>query len=118
MLTPSSELRIFVYSEPVDLRKAINGLSALVASTLDESPDSGDLFIFRNRQGDKVKLIFWDRNGFAHYYKRLDKGRFKFSKQLTKTSFTINREQLDWLLMGFNFMTGQRDEINKNHLIY
>ena len=118
MLTPTAELRIFVYSEPVDLRKAINGLSALVASTLEESPDSGDLFIFRNRRADKIKLIFWDRNGFVLYYKSLDKGRFKFSKQPSEKSFSINREQLDWLLMGFDFMTGQRDEISRNYLIY
>ena len=104
MLTPSISARIFVYFKSVDMRKAINGLSSLVISDLSESPRSGDLFIFRNRAGNKIKIIYWDRNGFVMFYKRLDKGGFKFPKRVTCGSITITSEQLDWLLMGFDFM--------------
>lgn len=116
MLVPSDEIQLFVYNQPVDLRKAINGLSALVVTCLGESPESGDLFIFRNRRGDKVKLIFWDRNGFVLYYKRLEQGRFKFPKEGTKEPFVIDKARLDWLLMGFDFMSGDPGIFKKQRL--
>ena len=106
MLMPADEARIFIYFKPVDMRKAIDGLSSLVMSCLDESPQSGDIYLFRNKRGNKIKLIFWDRNGFVMYYKRLDKGGFKFPKNIDTDSITITRERLDWLLMGFDFMSG------------
>lgn len=115
---PAEETRIFVYFKPVDMRKAIDGLAALVINCLDETPSSGDLFIFRNKSGNKVKLIYWDRNGFVMFYKRLDKGRFKFPKNITCDSITITRERLDWLLMGFDFMLSQTTTDVKNLYYY
>ena len=62
--------------EPIDLRKSIDGLSLLVSQGLQHDPFQGQLFVFTNRQRDKIKLLHWDTNGFWLYYKRLERGRF------------------------------------------
>ena len=61
-----------------DMRKSINGLSILVEQALDLSPFSGDLFVFCNRQRRIIKILYWDRNGFCLWQKRLEKDRFKW----------------------------------------
>ena len=66
------------YQRPVDFRCQIDGLTLLVAAQLNQDPTSGHLFIFRNRQANKLKLLWWDQNGFWLFYKRLEKGKFKF----------------------------------------
>lgn len=78
MLTLSAQQRIFVSAEPVDLRRSIDGLAALVLEGVGEDPISGNLFVFRNRRGDRMKVLAWDRNGYAVWYKRLERGRFSF----------------------------------------
>ena len=63
------------------MRKSLDGLSAMVQSEAGEDPLSGHLFLFRNRRGDRLKVIYWDRNGFALWYKRLERGRFSFPRE-------------------------------------
>ena len=70
--------RILAYSQPVDLRKSIDGLVGLVKSVLAEDPFSGSLFVFVNRRGNYVKLVSWDRTGWCLFAKRLEHGRFHF----------------------------------------
>ncbi|MBX3728462.1 MAG: IS66 family insertion sequence element accessory protein TnpB [Candidatus Sumerlaeia bacterium] len=81
MLTLSPSIRIFVCLAPADMRKSLDGLSAMVAGAMGEDPLSGHLFLFRNRAGDRLKVLYWDRNGYALWYKRLEKGRFSFPKR-------------------------------------
>ena len=68
---------IYLYREFVDFRKSINGLAALVESETDLPLDSGALFLFTNKQRDKMKVLYWDKTGFALWYKRLEKDKFK-----------------------------------------
>ena len=77
MLTLPSSVRIYLASEPVDLRRSIDGLSALVRA---EGHDvyAGHLFVFGGRRRDRIKILFWDRGGFVVYYKRLEAGRFRW----------------------------------------
>ena len=75
-LTP--QMRILVATEPADFRKGIDGLARLCQETLKHDPFSGWVFVFRNRRGDRVKILWWDRDGYALWYKRLEKGTFKF----------------------------------------
>lgn len=103
MLNPSEDIKIFIGLSPVDMRKSINGLSALIVDVFEDEPQSRHLFIFHNKIKDKVKIIFWDRNGFVLYYKRLEKGRFKFNKSPTEGSLEVTNEQLQWLLAGLDF---------------
>ena len=95
------------------MRKSINGLSALILDVFEKSPQSEHLFLFYNRSKDKVKLIFWDRNGFVLYYKRLEKGRFKLKKSSDNQTIEITQNQLQWLLAGLDFQLMQEfNEIN------
>lgn len=93
---------IWLYPKPVDFRKQIDGLVMLLASHLQLNPTSGQLFLFRNRHANKIKLLWWDRNGFWLCYKRLEKGRLKFPK-FCDTAMSLTADQLTWLLSGLDF---------------
>ncbi len=74
MLSLPPSVRIYVASEPADMRKSFNGLTILVDQVLEKDPLSGHLFVFRNRRGDRVKILYWDRSGFCIWYKLLERG--------------------------------------------
>lgn len=71
-------MRLFLCAEPTDMRRSFDGLAMLVQNVVGQDPFSGHLFIFRNRLGSHVKILHWDRNGYAIWYKRLEKGTFRF----------------------------------------
>lgn len=78
MLSLPLPVRIFLCSEPADMRKSFDGLAHMVREFLGADPLSGHLFIFRGKRGDRVKLLYWDSDGLAIWYKRLEKGTFRF----------------------------------------
>jgi len=78
MLSLASGVRIFLCTAPTDMRKSFDGLFALVETVIGEDPFSGHLFLFRNRKRDRVKLLYWDRDGLAIWYKRLEAGCYQF----------------------------------------
>ena len=80
MLTLPSSVRVYLATEPVDLRRGHDGLVAIVRSTWRLDPFAGHLFVFLGRRLDRVKILVWDRNGFVLYYKRLSQGRFRMPK--------------------------------------
>ena len=69
--------RIFVAVEPTDLRKSYDGLTALVAGQFGRDVFDGDLFLFRNRRGNQVRVLYWDRDGYVIWMKRLEAGTFR-----------------------------------------
>jgi transposase len=101
MLIDPDSIRVLIYNIPVDMRRAIDGLSATVAEQLRESPASGTLYVFYNHRKDKLKVLYWERNGFCLFYKRLEKGRFKLPAPGDKT-MAISKQQLRWLLDGLD----------------
>jgi len=116
MLSLPESTKVFVSLAPVDMRKSINGLSALILDVFEQSPQSMHLFLFYNKSRDKVKLIFWNKNGFVLYYKRLDKGKFKFSRTAVDNTIEITSDQLQWLLAGLDFqLMREFNEINYSH---
>ncbi|MCW8126037.1 IS66 family insertion sequence element accessory protein TnpB [Microbulbifer halophilus] len=74
MLRPRQSAQVYLYMAPVDMRKSIDGLAALVEQEMELSPAQEVLFVFCNRGRDKIKLLYWERNGFVVWYKRLSTG--------------------------------------------
>lgn len=92
--------QVFVYMRPVDFRKSINGLTALVEFELELDPFMPALFVFGNRQRDKVKVLYWERNGFVLWYKRLEKQRFCWPGEQDNPVRELSPQLLSWLLDG------------------
>lgn len=90
-----------MHREPVDMRKSIDGLSFIVSSEFASNPSDGAVYVFFNKQRDKLKLLYWDRNGFCLWYKRLEKERFKIP-ELHGAVFEISPENLRWLMDGLD----------------
>lgn len=78
MLTLPPSTRVYVATAPADMRKSFDGLMGLVRDFLGGDPLSGHLFVFHNRTGDRLKVLWWDRDGLAIFYKRLEEGSFTF----------------------------------------
>ena len=95
------EVQVWVATTPVDMRKSFDGLAEVVRSFLGHDPLSGSLFVFRNRGGHLVKILWWDRDGLAIYYKRLERGAFRFPAATTP-AVEITSSQLMRLLSGFD----------------
>jgi transposase len=105
-LPPS--VRIFLCTSPTDLRKSFDGLAALVRQALDGDPLSGHLFVFRNKSGDRLKLLFWDRDGLVIYYKRLEEGTFVFPASADGKGVEVRSAELAMLLDGVDLESVQR----------
>lgn len=105
MLRPKSEVVVYLYATPVDMRKSIDGLSVLVEQEMELSPMVQALFVFCNRSRDKVKMLCWERNGFIVWYKRLEKQRFRWPKQ--DDVVTLSGQELNWLLDGFDIFNNK-----------
>jgi len=103
MIKITEKQKIYIYTDAVDLRKAVNGLVLLLNDTFEQNPQSGDLYLFINRARNRIKCLCWDRNGFVLYYKRLEEGRFNYSKHLVGDKIIITEKQLSALLMGLDF---------------
>lgn len=100
MLIPYENKNIYIASKPVDFRMSIDGLSNFIQREHNSHIHDGSIYVFYNRHLDKIKCLFWDRNGFVLYYKRLDKCRFKFKKMLKEVE-KITANELEILLSGF-----------------
>lgn len=96
-------LPIWLASEPIDFRKAIDGLCALIVDELGCQPSEG-VFIFYNTQRNRLKLLVWHINGFMLIYKRFEKNKLTIDNQ-SDGKVALNPEQLNWLLMGVDWIT-------------
>jgi transposase len=99
--------KVFLYRDFVDFRKSINGLSLIVEQQMVLSPLTGSVFVFCNKGKDKLKVLYWDKTGFALWYKRLEKDRFKWPTKLTTESLHLSEQQLHWLFDGFDVLGHQ-----------
>ena len=121
MLSLPSSVRIFASIEPTDMRKSFDGLVGLVETVIRQSPTSGHLFLFINRNRDRLKILYWDRDGLAIFYKRLEQGTFQMpqptgqsnspqgteAKQPTQ-SLEIRADELAMLLGGIDLGSARR----------
>ena len=103
MMRPENDLaEVYLCTAPVDFRKGINGLSALVASHLALDPFGAGVFVFTNRQRSRIKILYWERNGFCLWQKRLEKDRFHWLRPQGGVVAAITGQQLNWLLDGYD----------------
>lgn len=97
MLPPSVKIHLAV--EPIDMRKGVDALANVVRNALRQEPMSGHLFVFRGRQGHMLRILFWDRTGWALYAKRLERGKFYLPVNVPEHAQRIEMEAADLALM-------------------
>lgn len=111
MIGLSANLQYYLCSVPVDMRNGFDGLAGIVRSALKQDPVGGSVFIFINRTGTHIKLLFWDGDGFALFYKRLERGRYSTGNHdKTAPSRLITREELMMILEGLSFNKLKREK--------
>jgi transposase len=111
MLSISGSLRIFIATSPVDCRKSHDGLAALVEQVMIEKPLSGNLFVFTNKRADRIKLLYWDSDGYAVWYTRLEKGTFRLPKAAENaTRIEISAVDLSMILSGIDLANIKRQK--------
>ena len=98
---------IFLYKDAIDFRKSINGLVVVIEQELERSAFEPALYVFCNRARDKLKILYWDETGFALWYKRLEKARFKWPTTFQAATLTLSEQQLQWLLGGYDVIGHQ-----------
>jgi transposase len=109
MLNFPPTVRIWLACQAVDLRKSFDGLAEQVRRYLDADPLSGHLFVFRNKRHDRVKLLYWDEDGFVIVYKRLEQGTFHWpSTQPGQASVKVRAAELAMLLDGVDWQSATR----------
>jgi transposase len=104
------QLRIFLCTEPADMRKNFNGLNGLVRKKMMLDPLTGHLFVFRNQRGDRLKVLYWDGDGLAIWYKQLQRGTFRFPdlKNHSSAGLEIDHSTLRLILDGIDLSTIRR----------
>jgi len=107
MIALPSGTRIWIAAGVTDMRKGFDGLAALVQETLADDPFSGQMFVFRGRRGDRVKLLWWDGDGLCLLAKRLERGRFVWP-QASSGSVLLSVAQLSMLLEGIDWRRPER----------
>jgi len=99
MIGLPSAVRVFLCTSPTDMRKSFDGLTALVRDHLKLPPLSGHLFVFRSRQGNRLKILYWDRTGLAIWYRRLEKGTFRWPQAAREGVGSLEMTSADLMLM-------------------
>lgn len=110
MLSLPPSVRLFVATQPVDGRKGVDSLMVLVRDVLRHDPLSGHLFVFFSKRCDRVRIVYWDRNGFAMWTKRLERGRFrpKLSEDGALTTIMIEAAELALIIEGIDLAGARR----------
>lgn len=105
MIALTSQIRVFLYRRPTDMRKSFHGLVALTESELKQDPLSGSLFVFLNRRRDRVKILYWGQSGFCIWYQQLEKGTYQIPNPTARDkqdTLEVTRSQLSLILEGID----------------
>ena len=109
MLIPD-DIKVHLYCGVTDMRKSINTLAVMVQDVLQMEPTSGHLFLFRGRSGDKLKALYYKEHSFTLWYRRLDKGKFIFPRNI-QGHIELSREHFNWLLASNKFVNFQGEDL-------
>jgi transposase len=108
-LDASSSTRIWLATQPADMRCGFDRLAELASSITTDDPLSGHLFLFRARSGDRIKILYWDRDGYALWYKRLEEGTFKLPRvEPFQRSVQLRASELAMMLDGIDLRSVRR----------
>jgi transposase len=111
MLSLPPTIRIWLSTQPADLRKSFDSLATLVRDGLRGDPLSGDIFVFRNKAADRIKLLVWEEDGYAIWYKRLERGSFRFPAATDENPHVeIRAADLIMLLVGVDLSSVKRSK--------
>jgi transposase len=110
MLSLPLPVRIFLCTRPADMRRGFDGLAQLVREYLGADPLSGHLFVFRSKRGDRLKMLYWDTDGYALWYKRLEKGTFRFPATPGEGGLEVRAADLTMLLDGVDLDSVKRQK--------
>ncbi len=113
MIEWRSDIPIYLPIKPVDFRKSINGLSVIVAEFSSQPVTEPSLYVFCNKARRQLKVLYWDRRGFALWQKRLEQDKFKWPRKASSAIEVVSHEQWCWLLRGFDI-----SKINPHSPIY
>jgi transposase len=116
MLIPPGPVRVMVATKPVDFRKGMNGLAAVVKERLSADPYSGVIYVFRSKRSDRVKLLFWDGSGVCLFAKRLESGRFRWPR-IEDGMMRLSAAQLAALVEGLDWMRVHVPRIARPHAV-
>jgi len=108
MLSLRGGVRIFISTRPIDMRKGFDGLSAIVEHQWNASPLSGDLFVFSNRRQTLLKILYWDTDGYAIWYKRLEAGTFRIPTANAEGRVELTAAKLAMILEGIDVQNTQK----------
>jgi transposase len=108
MIMLPSAVRIFLCTRPTDLRKSFDGLTGLVQQCFGQDPLTGHLFLFLNRRRDRLKILYFDRDGLAIWYKRLEVGSFQMPQPVGSDSVELQPAQLAMLLSGIDLRSARQ----------
>src|SRR5690606_11525103 len=118
MMRPDAKVqKVYLYPKPVDFRKSINGLAALVALDIKVEVFNPVLFVFLNRTRKQVKIIYWERNGFCLWLKRLEAERFKTQPDAGDAAIELTVDELNWLLDGIDLWRNRPHRILPPRLV-
>ncbi len=112
MIGSVGNTRIFLCTEDTDMRKSFNSLTAIIRRSMHLDPLSGYIFVFKNRRADRIKLVYWDRNGMAMWYKLLQKGTFRFPdlQNYSSSGVEIDASTLFLILDGIDLGSIRRQQ--------
>ena len=108
MITLSSAVRIFFCTRPTDMRKGFDGLTGLVQECFRQDPLTGHLFLFVNRRRDRIKILYFDRDGLAIWYKRLEAGTFEMPRTADPDGVELQPAQLALILSGIDLQSARQ----------
>lgn len=118
MRPTGEELKVYVYRTPVDMRRGSKGLAALAQETMQVDPFSGALLIFVGRRYDTLKALYWERNGFALWSKKIENAeKFHWPRLFEEDVIHLSAQQLGWLLDGYDLWVQPHRMIKYSHVI-
>jgi len=118
MMRPVGEVKVYLHREPIDMRRGRNGLAALVREAMQQDPFAPEaLYVFIGRHYDMLKILGWDRNGYAIWSKKIEsEEKFRWPRMLDEAVVALTAEQLNWLLDGYDVWSAPHRMIRFTHV--